>query len=293
MCILKLEESVRSMVMRYGSRLWKLRVLQAELKMTIRLTPEGDKLPIRIFLTNESGYYLDISLYREITDKVTGETTFESYSNKEGPFHGRLLRTPYLTRDHLQQKRFAAQSNGTTYVYDFPEMFRQGLIKIWRQYLYKISGESDKKSEKEKSDVAEKTKFELNKLVQSAGFFVCVELVLENGRIAEKNRIPGENEIGMVAWKIRFVSPEYQNGRDMIVIANDITSKIGSFGTEEDELFKQASELSRKLGIPRIFLSANSGARIGLAEELKQLFRVAWIDESNPDKGFKYFLQLF
>lgn len=40
-----------------------------------------------------SGYYLDISVYREITDKVTGETTFESYSGKRGPFHGRLLRT--------------------------------------------------------------------------------------------------------------------------------------------------------------------------------------------------------
>ena len=102
--------------------------------MTIRLTPDGEKLPIRIFLTNESGYYLDISVYREITDKVTGETTFESYSGKRGPFHGRLLRTPYFTRDNLQQKRFAAQSNGTTYVYDFPEMFRQSLIKSWRQY---------------------------------------------------------------------------------------------------------------------------------------------------------------
>ena len=112
----KVEESVRSMVLRYGSRLWKLRVLQAELKMIIRFTPDGEKVPIRILLNNESGYYLDISLYREITDKITGETTFESYSFQHGPFHGRLLRTPYLTRDHLQQKRFAAQSNGTTYV---------------------------------------------------------------------------------------------------------------------------------------------------------------------------------
>jgi len=68
----KVEESVRSMVLRYGSRLWRLRVLQAELKMTLRFTPDGEKTPIRIFLTNESGYYLDISLYIEITDKQTG-----------------------------------------------------------------------------------------------------------------------------------------------------------------------------------------------------------------------------
>lgn len=72
----KIEESVRSMVMRYGSRLWKLRVLQAELKINIRLTPTGKAIPIRLFLTNESGYYLDISLYKEVTDSRTGQVWF-------------------------------------------------------------------------------------------------------------------------------------------------------------------------------------------------------------------------
>ena len=61
------------MVMRYGSRLWKLRVLQAELKINIRLTPTGNAIPIRLFLTNESGYYLDISLYKEVTDLGSGQ----------------------------------------------------------------------------------------------------------------------------------------------------------------------------------------------------------------------------
>ena len=63
----QIKEAVRLMVMRYGSRLWKLRVLQAELKINIRTTPSGDTIPIRLFLTNESGYYLDISLYKEVT----------------------------------------------------------------------------------------------------------------------------------------------------------------------------------------------------------------------------------
>jgi acetyl-CoA carboxylase/biotin carboxylase 1 len=40
--------------------------------------------------------------------------------------------------------------------------------------------------------------------------------------------------------------------------------------------------------LPRIYLSANSGARLGLAEEIKHLFHVAWEDANNPDKGFKY-----
>lgn len=47
---------------------------------------------------------------------------------------------------------------------------------------------------------------------------------------------------------------------------------------------QRASEMARKLRIPRIYLSANSGARLGLAEEIKHLFRVAWEDPSNPDK---------
>ena len=59
------------MVMRYGSRIWKLRVLQAELKMTIKVG--GKRMPIRLFLSNENGYYLDISMYREVTDDKTGQ----------------------------------------------------------------------------------------------------------------------------------------------------------------------------------------------------------------------------
>lgn len=60
------------MVMRYGSRLWKLRVLQAEVKINIRLTPVAQVIPIRLFLTDESGYYLDISIYKEVNNPRTG-----------------------------------------------------------------------------------------------------------------------------------------------------------------------------------------------------------------------------
>src|SRR5688500_2285423 len=92
----------------------------------------------------------------------------------------------------------------------------------------------------------------------------------------------------MVAWKMTLQTPEYPNGREIIVIANDMTFLIGSFGIREDILFLKASELSRKLKIPRIYIAANSGARIGLAEEIKHLFRIAWVDNSEPDKGFRY-----
>lgn len=54
---------------------------------------------------------------------------FQAYGDKQGPLHGMLINTPYVTKDLLQSKRFQAQSLGTTYVYDFPEMFRQVLGK--------------------------------------------------------------------------------------------------------------------------------------------------------------------
>ena len=52
------------------------------------------------------------------------QVMFQAYGNKQGPLHGMLMSTPYMTKDHLQLKRSSAQKMGTTYVYDFPEMFR-------------------------------------------------------------------------------------------------------------------------------------------------------------------------
>lgn len=88
----------------------------------------------------------------------------------------------------------------------------------------------------------------------------------------------------MVAWRMTLRTPEYPAGRDIIVISNDITHKIGSFGPQEDVLFQQASEMSRESGIPRIYIAANSGARIGLAEEIRHMFHVAWQDPADPYK---------
>uniref|UniRef100_A0A673MAX3 acetyl-CoA carboxylase n=1 Tax=Sinocyclocheilus rhinocerous TaxID=307959 RepID=A0A673MAX3_9TELE len=271
----KIEESVRSMVMRYGSRLWKLRVLQAELKINIRLTPTGKQIPIRLFLTNESGYYLDISLYKEVTDSRTGQVghkdrqiMFQAYGDKQGPLHGMLINTPYVTKDLLQSKRFQAQSLGTTYVYDFPEMFRQALRKLWQSMDAHAN---------------------LPKCPLPSELLTFTELVLDSqGQLVQMNRLPGGNEIGMVAWRMTLRTPEYPAGREIIVISNDITHKIGSFGPQEDVLFQQASEMARESGIPRIYIAANSGARIGLAEEIRHMFHVAWQDPTDPYKGFKY-----
>ncbi|XP_063700172.1 acetyl-CoA carboxylase isoform X3 [Culicoides brevitarsis] len=264
----KIEESVTKMIMRYGPRLWKLRVLQAELKMIIRQTPQSPTQAVRLCIANDSGYYLDIAMYTEYTDKETGTIKFQAYGSRQGPLHGLAISTPYVTKDYLQQKRFQAQSNGTTYVYDIPDMFRQMTERHWREF--------SKARPTEDIRMPEKVLIE------------CVELVLDGDGLQEVQRLGGENDCGMVAWRMVLATPEFPDGRELILISNDLTYVIGSFGPKEDLLFNRASELARARRVPRIYLSCNSGARIGLAEEVKALFRVAWEDQDEPEKGFKY-----
>uniref|UniRef100_A0A1A8EMY5 acetyl-CoA carboxylase n=1 Tax=Nothobranchius korthausae TaxID=1143690 RepID=A0A1A8EMY5_9TELE len=212
-------------------------------------------------------YELNSVQHRQLKDN-TCVIMFQAYGDKQGPLHGMLINTPYVTKDLLQSKRFQAQSLGTTYVYDFPEMFRQSLKKLWHSsqsfaYLPKVPLPSE--------------------------LLTFTELVLDaQGQLVQMNRLPGGNEIGMVAWRMTLRTPEYPMGREIIVISNDITHKIGSFGPQEDVLFLRASEMARESGIPRIYIAANSGARIGLAEEIRHMFHVAWQDPADPYKGFKY-----
>jgi acetyl-CoA carboxylase/biotin carboxylase 1 len=81
---------------------------------------------------------------------------------------------------------------------------------------------------------------------------------------------------------------QHPQGRQVVLIANDITHKAGSFGTREDVVFKLASEYAREKRIPRLYIAANSGARIGLADQVKKTFKVAFNDPSKPENGFDF-----
>lgn len=73
-----------------------------------------------------------------------------------------------------------------------------------------------------------------------------VELILDaetEARLIEQKRVPGENNVGMVAWRLTLFTPEYPDGRDIIVIANDITYMIGSFGPREDKVSDDAIKI--------------------------------------------------
>ena len=271
----KIGSDIKDIVFKYATRLLKLQVKCAEIRCIIRVSPSAPALPYRLCL-DVTGVVLNINMYKEDTDPHTGVVKFQTIRpevTQKGAWHGLAVSTPYMTKDHLEMKRSKAQAANTTYVYDFPELFRMTLVAEWRDHMETCSSAlCGHPAESELADTV-----------------TAVELVVDptSGKLVKVKRFPGENKVGMVAWRLTMRTLQFPKGREIMLIANDITLMIGSFGPQEDALFNQASKLARKLKIPRIYLAANSGARIGLATEVREKFKVAWEDEKDPEKGFQ------
>lgn len=60
----------------------------------------------------------------------------------------------------------------------------------------------------------------------------------------------------------------------IVAVSNDITFNSGAFGTKEDAVFRAATEHALEEKLPLIYLAANAGARVGLAQEVKQCLQV-------------------
>ncbi|PLB47135.1 hypothetical protein P170DRAFT_363677 [Aspergillus steynii IBT 23096] len=265
------EQALAGFLDRFGRRLWRLRVTGAEIRILCTDPATGLPYPLRVIITNTYGFIIQVELYIEKKSEK-GEYIFQSIggTNKLGSMHLRPVATPYPTKEWLQPKRYKAHLMGTQYVYDFPELFRQAFQNSWTSAIAKVPSLADRRP-----PVGE-----------------CIdytELVLDDtDNLVEIQRGPGTNTHGMVGWLVTARTPEYPRGRRFIIVANDITFQIGSFGPLEDRFFNKCTELARKLGIPRIYLSANSGARIGMADELIPYFSVAWNNPERPEAGFKY-----
>ncbi|KAK3295325.1 acetyl-CoA carboxylase [Chaetomium fimeti] len=267
----EVEHSLQGFLDRFGPRGWRLRVANVEIRIICTDPATGQPYPLRVIITNTSGYVIQVEMYAERKSEK-GEWVFHSIggTTKIGAMHLLPVSTPYPTKNWLQPKRYKAHIMGTQYVYDFPELFRQAIQNSWTTVVKaqpSLAGDQPATGE-------------------------CIdynELVLDDqDNLAEVSREPGTNSCGMVGWLIKARTPEYPKGRRFVVVANDITYNIGSFGPKEDNFFFKCTELARKLGIPRIYLSANSGARLGLANELMPHFSVAWNDAEKPEAGFKY-----
>ncbi|KAK9423006.1 putative Acetyl-CoA carboxylase [Seiridium unicorne] len=267
----EVEHSLQGFLDRFGPRGWRLRVAQVEIRIICTDPTSGIALPLRVIITNTSGYVAQVEIYAEHKSEK-GDMIFHSIggTTKIGAMHLLPITTAYPTKNALQPKRYKAHLMGTQYVYDFPELFRQAIQNSWAKVVKAQPALADKRP-------------------AQGECIDYMELVLDDSdKLAEVAREPGTNSCGMVGWMINARTPEYPRGRKFIIIANDITYKIGSFGPKEDHFFNKCTELARALGIPRIYLSANSGARLGIADELIPHFKVAWNNPERQEAGFKY-----
>lgn len=278
------EAICRRMFQRYAKRCWSLCVFAVEIRVCATVALKSDAtstIPLRFLLFNPTGHDLKVESYLESSDPETGLKKILSVSqDHHGSQHGTLLSKPYPVMDRVQRKRVVAQAMDTTYVYDFLQIFNKQLQQLWRRY-----------SEDRLLGGFHRHKIPLT-LVESKELILSQPSSKGNTtdvrELVETDRPAGLNSVGVVVWLCVLRTPEYPEGREVVLIANDITFRSGSFGPDEDLLFLLASRYARKRGIPRIFLAANSGARIGIAEEIRDVLQVDWVDPQNPSKGFNH-----
>jgi len=258
---------IQNLANKFEKRLGRLKVGTVEVVGRLRKPdPNHNPTVLRFIITNPTGYRFNIEAYLEVKD-VKMRRYYLGTLFGTGSMDGKDVMESHPLPSLLQRKRMTAHTLNTTYVYDYVELFDEAVRRAWKTYYQ-----------------------ERNITTQIPVKVVsATELVLNsNDELVEIDRPPAQNQVGMVAWKLTLFTPEYPKGRDVMIIANDITQQIGSFGTAEDLLFKKVSQLAREKGLPRIYIAANSGARIGLADEVKEQFRVRWVDDKNPAKGFQY-----
>jgi len=268
-----LRAATAEVLLRCGAQLRRTAVSCLELRLAA-----VDGTAWRICVSLPSGFESDlehIDIYREALDQA-GQAVYApqpAAGARPGPLAGHLLGKVYEPLETLQRKRLSARRLRTTYCYDFPALFETALREVWESTGAHVPAAA--------------------KLLEVEEY-VLNETSLQNGKsiwnvdLVPISRPPGQNSIGMIAWIWTMKVPEKPEGRQIVVIANDASHSAGSFGPKEDAVFKAATELGLKRKLPIIYLSVNSGARFGLAEEVRSKFKIAWINDSDPAKGFQY-----
>ncbi|KAH7713843.1 acetyl-CoA carboxylase 1 [Aphelenchoides avenae] len=247
---------------------------------------------IRVMYFNETGAIPDLSAYRVVNARL------QPLNEEHKRFKGKDCYEPHwsitqTTHVQVQKKRYQAHKLNTTYVYDFPIVFGRAALDLWKQYQ-----QTDPKSFAKAIEKLSPKRREALVENNPKRFAVACEMILDDSAnrfyvCRDKDELRrraenGANDRGMLAWEIDICTPDAIEGRRIVVIANDITYALGSFSMREHNMYQQASEYSRKHKMPRVYLAANSGARIGFASEIKQRLNVAWNDDARPEDGFRY-----
>lgn len=263
-------DDARVLCDRYADKLRLLGVSEIEFKLTAATAT------YRVVATNPTGFVLRLDAYVEV-QKEDGALHFQG----DGEWDGREITAPYEVDSALSKERAAAQAaSDTLYCYDYVDLFEAAVKQAWDDYAteFRAFVRQPERCVDFRELVVHKRDDEPSWTIDDVG---CLE-------VREVRRPPGQNDVGMVAWLATLKTPEYPEGREVVVIANDITVKAGSFGTREDVVFDLASKYSRAHGLPRIYIAANSGARIGLSTAVRNVMRVKWRNDADPTAGFDY-----
>jgi hypothetical protein len=275
-------DKIKNVIERCAKRLQDLHAEGVELAAVV-LDSKGGTNHIRIYSSVGIGMDVQVQPYKccDIEGVFTLCNFDSSYNFPKGPLSGKPVDHPYLPLDSIPRKRLDARLQDTTYCYDIPAIFENAVAVAWKRVSESIP----------------------KALQPAAPYTSAMELVPQFDEqdcvtrlISSNDQTPGANKCGVVGWRIRMNTPECMTlqpladgwARDIVLIANDITFENGSFGPKESAAFKAMSELARVAGIPRIYMAANSGARIGLSRDVMQLFRTKWCDEDDPTRGFEY-----
>ncbi|CAD6185016.1 unnamed protein product [Caenorhabditis auriculariae] len=248
---------------------------------------------LRVKFLDDTGVTPEIGIYEEFCGATKRKIVARSHSKD---LYGPTLE-PHSPVRKIEKKRALTRVSGTTYVYDYPSLFGRACFEAWKEFEKTCSGENEDKVNFE--DLLSQLPANQKSAYHGGSwrnFLEIKEMILMNGEISTlsdeqelKHRADnGLNECGMVAWILTLYIPEKPQGFQAVVISNDITVQSGSFATIEDDLYALASAYARKHKLPRVNVSCNSGARIGLADDISNLFRVQLKDDSNPHKGYDY-----
>eukprot|EP00933_Yihiella_yeosuensis_P029464 TRINITY_DN23109_c0_g1_i1.p1 TRINITY_DN23109_c0_g1~~TRINITY_DN23109_c0_g1_i1.p1 ORF type:complete len:2264 (+),score=566.09 TRINITY_DN23109_c0_g1_i1:79-6870(+) len=259
-----LESFTSEFAARHGAILQQLWVDEIIVKVRLGAEKDGCNATLCFTASSASGEYMKcVGLLEEV------DPTYGNPSRWVDLATGTPSLPAAATDSKLRAKRDAARRAGSTYAPEFLGLLEAALVKQWASF--------------------NRVRTQEQRVNPPKDLFRSTELLLDStGELRGEARAPGTNDIGMLAWRCCLKTPEYPDGRSIVLIANDVTHQAGSFGVVEDLFFKKATEYARTRGLPRIYIACNSGARVGLVDELMPKIRVKWIDEADPAKGFDY-----
>eukprot|EP00756_Hemistasia_phaeocysticola_P027426 Hpha_TRINITY_DN16118_c1_g13::TRINITY_DN16118_c1_g13_i1::g.8204::m.8204/K11262/ACACA; acetyl-CoA carboxylase / biotin carboxylase 1 len=213
----------------------------------------------------------------QVRTGIESTRSWEHGSKRQFYWHRNPPLAPYPLVSSHQARRMQALSQNTVYCYDWVVLFDKAIREMWQEA---VQGRTDLPG---LAAAMPKDPLVAREVVYSP----------KEGKLVEMFRAAGENTCAMVGWLWTVRCPHHYNSetgvvneRQVYVVCNDITLQSGSFSTSEDEMFAAVSRAAVSQGVPLLYISANSGARIGLDNEVKKHFKVK--QTTDPGKLFEY-----